>query len=1774
MNSRILKSSVAMQVVGLLLVSVCFAKLAPKRPGQEVAAVVSGSATTLLPDGRILVSGGQSSDGKARASLSIQDRSSGAVTELTVALHFARAGHTATVLPDGTALILGGIGSDGKVVSSAEVFDPASATVRTFNSGALESRAFHTATVLTDGRVLIAGGVLNNGTAQRSLFVWDPRTGKSATPSALMAFARRSHTATLLPDGRILLAGGKDDTAHFVTRDEVFDPQTQAVVSADNLTTLNSTSELTEVKASSPQDGAHDVALDALIAMRFSKPALMSSINDRTVSFEGPSGAVTAKIVPAESGMLAFITPNATLQAGSVYTVKISGALDSAGQNVAYSEFSFTTAGTASGISGDEEWVPTSDWQTHRGASKFESLPDLEGRRGETALAGQVLKLNGEPLERVTLQIGNRKTQSDDSGRFLLTDIPEGHQVLVIEGRTANSPSKKYGRFEFGAEIKKGITNSLGFKVWVPALDMAHEVTIPSPTTKETVVSTPMIPGLELHIPPDTVITDSDGKVVRKVTITPIPLDRPPFPLPFVKVPVYFTIQPGGAYIDVRGTGYKGARLVYPNTDHLLPGIPFAFWNYSADQNGWQVYGRGLVSQNGSSIIPDPGVVIYEFSGAMVGSGSSAPNQAPPGRPRNRAGDPIDLSTGLFIYEKTDLFLSDVIPLALTRTYRPNDSLSRPFGIGTTHPYEMYIGGSGQSFGTTPYVDLILPDGTRIHFIGVGPGPAYTSYLHSSVASPWYGAVLSGAPSDPNHYTVPGNWYLQTKDGTIYTFPGSDGIINPGCQALIAITDRHGNNVKIARNTDTNCTIQQITSPSGRYIQFQYDTSFRVTQATDNIGRTVHYGYDGSGRLQTVTDANGGTWTYSYDSFNRMLTIQDARNIVYLTNQYDSSGRVTKQTQADNGFYQFSWTPTANTTNVIFSAGGGGSSPPAYDAVLYRYCSGCTEGFPPPIAQVDVTDPQGNIERVVFNANGYTTSDTRALGKPEQQTTTYTYYADNLAASVTDQLGRVTSYDYDFNGNPTTITRLSGTANAVTTTISYEGTFSQPLSITDPLSHTATFGYDAYGNLVSATDALGHSTTFGFNSKGLATSVTDALQNTTSFAYDFADLIGITDASQNATTVFYDGAGRITSRTDPLGHNVKYQYNNVDQVTQITDAVQGITSLSYDPNGNLLTVQDARQQGTGYKTIYTYNNMDRVQTRTDQLSRQETFSYDLNGNLTSFTDRRGKISSLQYDGLNRATFIGYGTTAGPAYESTTSYSYDGGNRLSSVVDSVSGTITPIFDGLDRLTSESTSQGNVTYTYDNSSRPKTTTVGGQPTINYTYDNANRLTLVSQGTSNTMIVPDNDNRRGTMTLNNGIVVTYGYDSNSRITSMSYQLGSAVLGSLTYAYDAAGRRIQVGGTLARTGFPQPVSSATYDAANELTLWNGTNVSYDDNGNIVNDGVTTLTWDARNHLATRGSASFQYDGYGRRIRNAAGNNLLNSGGDVVQELSGSTPTANRIMGGVDEFFNRTDSSGSYEPITDGLGNVLALSDSSGNFVTQYSYDPFGGTTAYGATSSNVFQYTGRENDGNGLYYYRARYYSPTLQRFISEDPTGFVGGANFYEYARDNPIRFRDPTGNNPGVLVLPWIAGGGEGVGAAAAAGAGAGAAVVGAAVVGWEIGRGVGHIPIGEGRTVDDAVTDTISVLFFPQSSPLPGRARCRSNPFTGPPGSVSATPTQDRRYGTDGYPDVDVDYGHPHHHPDIDGPHAHDWGRPTDGSPPTWEDRGDARPVQPTDPTRP
>jgi RHS repeat-associated protein len=411
----------------------------------------------------------------------------------------------------------------------------------------------------------------------------------------------------------------------------------------------------------------------------------------------------------------------------------------------------------------------------------------------------------------------------------------------------------------------------------------------------------------------------------------------------------------------------------------------------------------------------------------------------------------------------------------------------------------------------------------------------------------------------------------------------------------------------------------------------------------------------------------------------------------------------------------------------------------------------------------------------------------------------------------------------------------------------------------------------------------------------------------------------------------------------------------------------------------------------------------------------ETDNYDGMGNLTSVIDRKGQTTQIVYDGINRPTLITFQDN------STIAITWDGGNRATQYVDSLNGTITRSFDGLDRLTQEVTPQGTVNYTYDKASRRATMTVVGQPQVVYTFDTANRLTAITQGANSVGLAYDDANRISTVTWPNGVVGTYSLDNANQLTGISFAKGANLIGTLGYGYDLAGRRTSVSGTLAAFAPPTVSPVNGYDLANRLTSRLGSTLAYDKDGNLTGMGGTTYTWNARNQLVatSAGNASFQYDALGRRV--SATVNGVTTGyqyddlNPVV--LGGSFMLAGL---GLDENFARVSSGSATSLLTDGLGSTVALSNASAATTATYGYSPYG-ETAKSGTDATPLEYTGRENDGaTGLYYYRARYYSPALGRFISEDPVGLRAGPNFYAYLAGSPTNATDPNGE------CPWCVG----------------------------------------------------------------------------------------------------------------------------------------------------
>jgi len=180
----------------------------------------------------------------------------------------------------------------------------------------------------------------------------------------------------------------------------------------------------------------------------------------------------------------------------------------------------------------------------------------------------------------------------------------------------------------------------------------------------------------------------------------------------------------------------------------------------------------------------------------------------------------------------------------------------------------------------------------------------------------------------------------------------------------------------------------------------------------------------------------------------------------------------------------------------------------------------------------------------------------------------------------------------------------------------------------------------------------------------------------------------------------------------------------------------------------------------------------------------------------------------------------------------------------------------------------------------------------------------------------------------------------------------------------------------------------------------------------------------------------SFKYDPFGRRIyksSSTATSTFAYDGDNLIEEtnLSGGVVARYEDTQNIDEQLAMLRSATTSYYQADGLGSITSLSSGAGALAQTYTFDSFGNQTASSGSLTNPFQYTARESDlETGLYYYRARYYDPSGGRFLSEDPIQFVGGVNFYRYASNDSIGFRDPLGLCPSkdpcwIPNHPWYA-----------------------------------------------------------------------------------------------------------------------------------------------------
>ncbi|MBA4373205.1 MAG: hypothetical protein C0402_10140 [Thermodesulfovibrio sp.] len=986
------------------------------------------------------------------------------------------------------------------------------------------------------------------------------------------------------------------------------------------------------------------------------------------------------------------------------------------------------------------------------------------------------------------------------------------------------------------------------------------------------------------------------------------------------------------------------------------------------------VFGIGGSAGGGNSAQPAGG-------GSASGRGNSSASVS------STAGASVNLATGHFIYSRQILSVPGVIPINASMSYSAGTANLGAFGMSTYFEYDWWLQSAQNS------MLLIKPGNYQYSFF------RYSGGTYKNTVDPAIGGAVATLNAD-NSKT------LKMDDGSIYTFD-QDG-------RLIQISDGKGNQLSIERRPSSEGGyLKKITNQEGRFVTFNQTWTgnfYRTDLITDSSGRTVGYGYETDPlsiypRLKTVSNPDGSSIQYNYDSAGRMSEVINEKGVREVLNEYDSDSRVIRQTHADGGVVTFSYT---------FGAGG--------------------------IPQTSMTAPNGATTTWSFNNSFYIT----AVTNPDGTTSYEREPVTNRLLSVTDALGRITAYTYDAKGRLLTKTDSIGN----TTAYEYEDVFNKITKITDAMGNITRMTYDINGNLFSQISPDNKTTTFTYHSLGKPLTVTDAAGNITTMEYDLmGNLTRMTDPLGNSSVMTCDSLGRLITSTDAKGNSTANTYDAMGSLLTTTDQLGHVTSYNYDLSGKLSQVTDAKGQIIRYE----YDNRNRLVKMTDQLGNIETYVYDTSDNLVSMIDRKGQVTAYTHDLMNRVTRIDY------ADGSYTTYLYDATGKILLITDSVSGTIAYTYTGTgcgggctmvpDKVASETTPIGSVSYTYDAIGRRTGMTVAGQPAVSYGYDTGGRLngmdTVINGASAHFGIVYDSLGRRSATTYPNGATTNYSYDNGSHLLNLQHKdPASQVLESLSYTYDQTGDRTSMDRQGVSLPKPGEVASTAHDAANRMLTFNSQNIVYDLNGNMTSSantcGTTTYSWDVRNRLTgisgyrpdcTSLTASFRYDALGRRIEKAINGRTipyLYDGEDILQAIENGVPTVSYIRTlNIDEPLARVELAINVVRYyhADALGSIIGLSNESGQMVTSYAYDAFGQVAPSGEMSDNPFQYTGRENDGTGLYFYRARYYSPELQRFISEDPIGLIGGTNLYVYVENNPTNRNDPLGLAP-QTPMEWL------------------------------------------------------------------------------------------------------------------------------------------------------
>ncbi len=1295
---------------------------------------------------------------------------------------------------------------------------------------------------------------------------------------------------------------------------------------------------------------------------------------------------------------------------------------------------------------------------------------DVRSKASVTGVKGRFIDTKGMGVGGVLVRHLNTQVQSDSAGNFLLVGLPQGEVTLRFDATPAHP---LYPIWPYTATVENG--KILTIPDWTINPPPADEkfVTINNMAAAHSITDN-RFPGVEIVLPQGASITGWDGVKKTRIAVEKIDADRAPAPPPPIPTRTLYQLYFG---TPMGGVPSQPIPVNLPNDQGYEPGEQAEIWFFDGSPMGgdgtWKLAGIGTVSPDGTKVIMNPGQGIPRFCGVCgltclkgkvankikkyikaLTSGASNTSATTPNRAQkpttnsDPAADkshpscekqlnPISLSKGNCSETENDMAVEGLMPIDVAREFNDIDAFNKiagtagSFGLGWVNSYDVvFLPFDG------PQKRLVMPGNIAINFIQQTDG----SYM--AVDSP----ALAGAKFVQPDSTT---WELRFVQGATWRFKGFAGINGRlrGAPPFFKteVLDRDGNSLQIVRNSVGRMTA---IGAGNRVLTMTYGANGFVSKVTDPMGQFVQYSYTATDRIDTVTHIDGKSTKYTYVDDTefpvypacpaetggvRIKTIRYPGRTGVTENFYGPAHRVLRQMRADGVESKLRYNVVGACVTNVSNPGAICTGPacPTVDSwenfqAGWRIVGG----------QVISTEMVNSLGKSIvqrYDAEG------RALEVTDQLGQTDHYFRDPVTSNVVrtvDAQGRENRFAYDSNGN------VTGAVDAIgnLTEIGYNG-FSKPTNVirrlanNTPINSSATYD-PVTGRLTSSTDPLGNTTSFSYTMRGQLRTVIDARGKITTFDYNTdGDLIKVTDPLGNFATFEYDLNGRRIKATDPLGFSTSFAYNTASQLQKTTDALLGETSLAYDGKRNLASVTNAR--GNLIES-YQYDDRDRVTQTTDALGRNTGYLYDAVGLVRSITDRANRTFTFTRDEKNRLI-----TSAFPD-GSQNVLQYDAFGRLAKLSGQES-THTYRYDALDRMVEQTTTANGrtdtIAYQYDTLDRMIKRTVNGADVTDYFYDNASRLTKISYRGTDTLYAYDVASRLAVKTLPNGIKLEYTYDDANRVTAIAYKkTDNSLIEQITYLYDARGSRTRR--TTLNT-YPEVRETpfvATYDAADRMSsiTLKGTGVggvdeafslAYDNIGNLTekrkadNSDVTTYGWNGKSQLVTLTrtgtnalAVNFKYDALGRRNeRNINGDvtRFVYDGDQAILEIR-PTETASILTGlDIDEAIARYTNGLARFYLADALNSTISLMDANEGIRTQIGFSAFGESSTTGEATTNSNEYTGRENDRSGLYYYRARYYDPTLKRFISEDPIGLEAGPNLYSYVNGDPVSFSDPAG-----------------------------------------------------------------------------------------------------------------------------------------------------------------